>query len=369
MITVPRNLVLALGALFSGYHVVLGVYSLGVPRSPIPTLVALAIYTLATVMSLWRASPPRMPMWLSFFNVAVCVSLPLLVGSQLDGSSSENGYATWYVAAVGTLMTITAARKRQTMAWIGVGFLVAHTIVWAGPGDLASLGVIGSVVWVSASVLLSRALAKAARDARQYGLAEREATEWQAAQEAHLYERKVRLAYTNRLATPMLRRIVDLQGDLTELQRQESRYLEAAVRDEIRGRKLLNDAVRDAVMAARRRGAIVTLLDEGGIDDLEGEALEAVLNRLAAAISRTRADKIIARTAADGSATAVTVVGLSSADTSVSALGQDANDDEVDLWLEIPRNEAARSVPPGVDVRRGCRENLRTGDRKGTNRS
>ncbi|MCU1442215.1 MAG: hypothetical protein JWQ59_365, partial [Cryobacterium sp.] len=114
MITVPRNLVLALGALFSGYHVVLGVYSLGVPRSPIPTLVALAIYTLATVMSLWPASSPRMPMWLSFFNVAVCIALPLLVGSQLDGSSSENGYATWYVAAVGTLMTITAARKRQT---------------------------------------------------------------------------------------------------------------------------------------------------------------------------------------------------------------------------------------------------------------
>jgi hypothetical protein len=340
MITVPRGLVLALAALFSAYHIVLGVYSLGAPEMPAPAIAGMVLYGLATVFSLWPAGPMRMASWLAAFNLAVCAALPLLIASQLDGSKS-NGYATWYVAAVGTLMTITATRKRQTIAWIGVGFLVVHTIVWAGPGALASMGVVGSVVWVATAVILSRALAKAGRDARQYALAEREATEWQAAQEAHLYERRVRLAHTNRLAAPMLRRIVDRGGNLTELQRQECRYLEAAVRDEIRGRKLLNDDVRHQVMAARRRGALVTLLDEGGMDDLEGGDLELVLAKLAAAIGRTSADRIIARTSADGSATAVTVVGLSSPDTSVSALGQDASDDEVDLWLEIPRPERA----------------------------
>jgi hypothetical protein len=340
MITVPRGLVLGLAALFSGYHIVLGCYSLGTPASPIPSIAAMILYGLATIFSLWPSSPMRMPVWLSFFNLAASVALPLLVASQLDGSAA-NGYATWYVAAVGTLMTITATRKQQAVAWLGVGFLALHTVVWAGPGALPSSGAIGSLVWVAAAVLLARALAKAARDARQYALAEREATEWQAAQEAHLYERQVRLAHTKRLAAPMLRRIVDRGGELTELQREECRYLEAAIRDEIRGRKLLNDQVRHEVMAARRRGAIVTLLDEGGIDDLEGSELEIVLNKLAAAIGRTAADKIIARTAADGSATAITVVGLSSADTSVSALGQDSSDDEVDLWLEIPRAPAA----------------------------
>jgi hypothetical protein len=142
----------------------------------------------------------------------------------------------------------------------------------------------------------------------------------------------------------MLHRIADSGGDLSERQRQECRYLEAAIRDEIRGRKLLNDAVRYQVMAARRRGAIVTLLDEGGIDDLEGHDLDVVLNRLASAIGRTTADKIIARTVADGSDIAVTVVGLTSADTSVSALGADALDDEVDLWLEIPRDSHAHAA-------------------------
>ena len=39
MISVPRWLLLALGALFSTYHVILGIYSLDVPRSPWPTVV------------------------------------------------------------------------------------------------------------------------------------------------------------------------------------------------------------------------------------------------------------------------------------------------------------------------------------------
>jgi hypothetical protein len=346
MITVPRGLLLALAALFSTYHVVLGIYSLRVPSSPVPSIVAMVLYAVATVISLWPTSPTRMPLWLAAFNLAVCGTLPILVSSTLDGSRN-NGYATWYVAAVGVLMTITAARKRQATAWAGVGFLAAYTVVWAGPAAVASQGVFGSVLWVGVAILLAHALTKAGRDANQYGLAEREASDWQAAQEAHLYERRVRLAHTNRLAAPMLRRIVERGGVLTEVQRQECRYLEAAIRDEIRGRKLLNDEVRFQVMAARRRGAIVSLLDEGGIDDLSGQQLEELRNTLAAAIARTTADRIIARSVADNSETAVTVVGLSSEDSAASALGQDSSDDEVDLWLEIPR-----PAPAGSDAGR-----------------
>jgi len=352
MISVPRGLILSLAALFSTYHVILALYSLDVPESPVPSLIAILLYVVATVASLWPTSPARMSLWLGFFNLAVCIAIPLFVGSQLDGSVADNGYATWYVAAVGTLMTITATRRRATLAWVGVGFLVAHTIVWAGAGSLASMGVIGSVVWVFVAVSLARALAKAGRDARQYGLAEREATEWQAAQEAHLYERQVRLAQTIRLAAPMLRRIIQERGLLSEGQRLECRYLEAAIRDEIRGRRLLNDAVRREVMAARRRGAIVTLLDEGGIDDLTGTDLEVVLNTLADAMAATTAATIIARTAADGSGTAVTVVGINSPDPRLSALGQDSPDEEVDLWLEIPRAVHSPGASAGQATRR-----------------
>jgi hypothetical protein len=94
MITVPRWLLLVLATLFSTYHIVLGVYSLDVPRSPWPTVVGLALYTVATVASLWPVTRLRMPDWLAAFDLAVSIVLPLLVTSQLD-ADAENGYAWW----------------------------------------------------------------------------------------------------------------------------------------------------------------------------------------------------------------------------------------------------------------------------------
>lgn len=337
MITLPRMLFLGLGALFSAYHIFLGASSLGVPDTPGPAIVAMMLYGLATALSLWPTSPVRMPLWLAAFDLAVCIALPILVTSQLD-SAVDNGYATWHIAAVGTLMTVLAVRRQQLAAWIGVAFLAVQTALWGGIGTLASLGVIGSIVWVGVAVVIIRALVKAARDARQFARAEREATEWQAAQEAHVIERQFRLRKTYRVAAPMLAEIIRTRGDLTPMQKQECRYLEQAIRDEIRGRSLLTDDVREQVMAARRRGTVVNLLDEGGLDDLSPEERATVLQRLADAVSGTRADKLIVRTVPHSSRVAVTVVGLSvHGDGNANALGPDSHDDEVDLWLEIPR--------------------------------
>jgi hypothetical protein len=343
-IGIPRYLIVGIAGLFSAYHLVLATYSLvkGIPFAADPIFIAMGLYAAASILSLLPWGPSRMPIWMASINLAVVVALPLLVTSQLDPSKS-NGYGTWYVAAVGTLMTITSTRRRHTFAWIGSAFLVVQTILWAGPGALGGIGVIGSVVWVGISHVISYGMAKAGRDAQRFALAEREATDWQAAQEAHVFERQFRLGQTSAMALDMLKTIEESNGDLTEAQRRECLHLEGAIRDEIRGRKLLNDAVREQVMAARRRGATVTLLDEGGLDDLSDDDMERVLNRLAAALKSTDADKVIARTVPEGSDVAITVVGLRTVgDGSASALGQEAlEDDEVNLWLEIPRSDAA----------------------------
>jgi hypothetical protein len=343
-IGVPRYLIVGMAGLFSAYHIVLAIYSLTqhIPFSDGPIFLAMALYGGASILSLVPFGPTRMPIWMAALNLAVVIALPILVTAELDPQKS-NGYGTWYVAAVGTLMTITSTRRRHTFAWIGVGFLVVQTVVWSGgSGALGSIGVIGSVVWVGVSHIVSNGVAKATRDGQRFARAEREATDWQAAQEAHVFERQFRLDQTSMMAIDMLRTIQSSKGDLTEEQRQECLNLEGAIRDEIRGRKLLNDAVRTQVMSARRRGATVTLLDEGGIDDLSDEDLDRVLNRLAVALKGTDADKVIARTVPEGSDVAVTVVGLRTVgDGSASALGQESlEEDEVDLWLEIPRSLA-----------------------------
>lgn len=341
-IGVPRGLIVALASVFSGYHVILGLYTIDVPSNPLPVIVAMALYLTVTALSLAPGQPERMPTWLAGLNVLVCAAMPLLIAPWLDLQREGGlGYATWYVAAIGTLMTITSTRRRRLFAWAGIALLVVHTIVWGGFGAILGIGVVGSVVWVAISHILSRALASASRDALQFAEAEREATNWEAAQEAHLTERQLRLGTTTDRALPMLSLIAERNGALTETERAECLYLEAGIRDEIRGRSLLNDRVRWAVLDARRRGAVVTLFDEGGLDDIDEARMQPALDRLADAIAGTQARRIIARTAPADSEVAITVVGLTpTGEASSSELGSDdeeSDDDEVDLWLEIAK--------------------------------
>lgn len=346
-IIVPRALIVALAGLFSAYHLLLAWYSLQFDyvEDVVPVILGMLLYATATATALWPSRENRMPIWMAAFSLGVAVALPPLVTALLAvDRPGGNGYATWYVAAIGTLMTITAVRLRPGYAWAGIVFLVVQTLFWAGPAALATIGVIGSASWVGVAHILTNTLAKAARDSERFARAEREAAAWQAAQEAHLVERQVRLEQTSAMALSMLRTIRSTRGELTPAQRAECVYLEAAIRDEIRGRRLLDDEVREQVMRARRRGVTVTLLDEGGIDDLSGPDRERVLGRLALALRMTMADRVIARTVPEGSDVAVTVVGLRTADDEAVTLLGGEPDDEVELWLEIPRNGSTASA-------------------------
>lgn len=342
-IGVPRWIIVGLAAVFSAYVLYLAYYTIDQPAMRAPVIAAMVLFAIATTISLLPWGPVRMPIWMAAFNFAVVVAMTFLVSTQLDPFvEGGNGYATWYVAAGGVLLTITSTRRRHTWAWLGIGFLVVHTVIWASPMGLVTLGVIGSASWVAVSHILNRALARATRDAQRFAVAERETADWQAAQEAHLSERQFRLGQTSAMALQMLQTIERTGGDLTPEQREECLHLEGAIRDEIRGRRLLNDAVRDEVMDARRRGVTVTLLDEGGIDDLPDDELERVHNELARAIRGTDADRVIARTVPEGSDVAVTVVGLRASDEAKRLLGNHSDDedddDDVALWLEIPRS-------------------------------
>jgi hypothetical protein len=328
---------LALATAFSLYHVVRGIMTLGQASSPWPSLAAMALYLVATIISLWPTSPTAMPGWLAGLNLATAVSVPLLVTSELD-PLVNNGYATWHVSAIGTLMTIAVVRRQELVGWIGVLFLTIQSIVWCGVGTSVQIGITGSLMWVAIASVLTRSLVKVSRDAENLATAEREAAKWQTAQQAHQGERRRRLDQTAVRALPMLREIILSGGELSEQQRVESRVLEAGLRDEIRGRRLLNDRVRESVLAARRRGTTVSLLDEGTIDDLVDGELTRVLDRVAEAVDATEATKMIIRTAPSDTDVAVTLVALGPS-TDPSEPG-----DSVRLWLEIPRTVSADAV-------------------------
>ena len=75
------------------------------------------------------------------------------------------------------------------------------------------------------------------------------------------------------VAGPVLTRTVAHGGELTDDDRLEARLAEGRLRDEMRAPRLLDDDVRTELERARRRGANVTVLDEGGLEDVDEESL------------------------------------------------------------------------------------------------
>jgi len=308
----------------------------------------MVLYAAATGVALF-VSGRTLPIWATCFALATAVVMPVVASPVVELRSGPS-YSTWWIAAVGTLMVVLVVRGRGPFAWIGVGFLAVHTVAWAGLGALGSLGVLGSVSWVAIATGFAFAMNRATRVTRDFVRAEQETADWQAAQDAHVFERQFRLSQTTRMALPMLQRIIDTGGDLDDAERAECLHLEQAIRDEIRGRSLLSEDVREEVMRLRRRGATVQLHDDGGLDDLEIDDLRRVHARIAEALRQAReADNVIVRTVSEGSDSAVTVVGLrlDLAASESAALGAGVDDDDGDeddsvvVWLEIPRHVPA----------------------------
>jgi hypothetical protein len=105
----------------------------------------------------------------------------------------------------------------------------------------------------------------------------------------------------------MLKTIEAKNGKLTDSEKSEARLLEAALRDEIRGRELINDEVRSAARAARKRGVEVVILDEGGVDQMSPAEKSEILGKVCASINEVEQGRITLR-APVGEAWRVTLV-------------------------------------------------------------
>lgn len=342
MIPLPRPLLALLAIGVAGYTVANG--ALALPSSAHPDRVALALglFVVAFLLTITDRRTILSPL-ISGLDAGVSFAITLLCAGTAPHQPSSGDF-NWYVGAAGCLLVLAMVRRRPVHAWIGAALVLAQTLLWGGLDGAIDVGAVTMLLWVAAAYFGVRSLSHAMRDIHQFARSEREAVEWQAAQDAHHFERQVRLTQTSRVALPMLRHIAEVQGDLDEEARHECRVLEQTIRDEIRGRRLLNESLRDQVIAHRRRGAFVQVLDDGGLDDVDPALMEPILDRVADAISGLRSDRIIIRTAPKTSDKSVTVVAIT-IDETAAALGLEDEGEEVDLWLELPR-----PVPTLVDA-------------------
>jgi hypothetical protein len=294
VIPISRYLLIISSSLYALYHAALGVIWLSEYPRPGLVILALLIYLATVIPTIVAFDTLALPPFMSILNLSAASLIPVLINSQID-SSLAGTYATWYVAAVGTLMAATAIRQKRLVSWLGLGITVVQVVAWGGIGSITTTGVIGATALVFAGQAISTGLSRTAREAQEFAdRATKEASEM-ASTSAIRQQRKARSAQTLRRALPILQRISDAAGELTDADRQEARLLESELRDEIRGRNLISDRTRDSIRSARHRGVEVTVLDEGGLDSVSDSERQRLLNLVAKALDECQSGRVTLR--------------------------------------------------------------------------
>jgi hypothetical protein len=279
-----------------------------------------------------------LPGWAAALSIVTAIVVPSTIALAVGEDYRTESYAAWYIGGIGALMTIVMVRRRPWTAWAGTAILAVSSTIWMSPLPsisvipALSLGLVGSIMWVTAAQLTIVALDRAARDTAHLADLQQAASAWQASQAGRQRERRVRVQGALEVAGPVLARVVLSGGDLTNSDRVEARLAEGRLRDELRGPRLLDDDVRAALEAARRAGTAVTVLDEGGLDGLDASSLAIIRAELAETVRGSHSSRLYIRTSPHDRI-AVTVVGRQEADGALS------DDDAVDLWREIPYPE------------------------------
>jgi len=343
-----RSVLNALAVAFTTYLAVGAMLWTRMPAIPVLHVAAIVLFLLTTwVCIFWKngpltgaaahaitgdlGRPPLLPPWAAVIAVATAAVVPSVTWVAAGDEARLDSFATWSLGGVGALMTIVMVRGRPWAAWSGIVFLAVAATAWIGLPDALALGLVGAVLWVGVAQLMSWLVDRAARDTAQLADLQRAASEWLASQDGMRWERRTGVQRALAVAGPVLVRTVESGGALDDDERTEARIAEGSLRDDLRGPALLDEDVRGRIAAARRRGAAVTVLDEGGLDGLDEADLDRIRSELARILDEVRSARVYIRASTD-ERVAVTVVGRPAAG---------VGEDEVDLWQEIERHRSS----------------------------
>ena len=296
MISLSRLALAAVAILFGLYHALLGFLFLSEYQNPIFATVGLIVYIAALLLATLDKSGLKMRPFTAAIVLIVSISLPQLIFAAL-GEVRQGSYATWHIAAIGTLLAIVTIRKFEVFAWIALAIATLQVIEWGGLAVIFNSGLVGAILLVATAQAASWALSSSSASAeaiRKRALAIDTAT---AASSAARTERTQRLNQTLNEVLPLLEKISDSKGNLTKAEKLKAQLTEAELRDQIRGRNLLSIDVVSETRNARMRGIEVQLLDDGGLDDLSQEDRKPYLWEVASRLKGVKAGKVVVRAA------------------------------------------------------------------------
>lgn len=308
MIRLPRLWLSIVALAYGAYHAVLGFLYRPENADPLLQAAPLAMYLAALLLAVLVGKHREAPLWVALIALATAVMVPYLVNASLE-VDQVGTYSTWYMGGISTLMSIIGVRMHRVISLVGIGFTIVQVYAWGGFETLFRAGIIGALLIVLAAHVTSRAITRSEERAARY-LAEVSRDiegEQQTTEARRLSGARLQRALQDSL--PILQIIASNRGQLSPDQVTEARLLEAQLRDDIRGRSLNTDAVKQAVRNARRRGVEVQLLDDGGLsgvtEDRRLEIEAAVLDVL----QRVQRGRVVVR-AAKGSDWNVTIAAI-----------------------------------------------------------
>jgi hypothetical protein len=292
MIRLPLWFLRLIATLFVLSPAVIGTLELYRVGYTVSSTAAVLLYLFFGVSSVFYYRELKMPVALAIALTATSLIIPLLVNLNLDPSALGTP-ATWYVTAVATILAIAAVRQQRLWAWIGVAVLTLELLSWGGVQALFVSGLGGAIGLVAAAHAISVGLERSDRQRVEF-LEKAKATQAaSAADSAVRQERSQRLAATLEGVLPMLEKIAS--GNFSSDDQREATILEAELRDEIRGRMLINAKLKTAVRQARSRGVEVVVLDEGGLVATSEQERDSLRDRLAQELDQVNSGRVTIR--------------------------------------------------------------------------
>jgi hypothetical protein len=257
-------------------------------------ILALVIYLALGVVSTLFYQGLKIPAWLAMVNMIFAVVAPQLIILEREISAQEN-IGGWLVTGVSIILTATAVRQHRWLALLGFLFLAAEMVIKYGPIAIVSQGLIGALVFILAGLGVSSGIKRATADSDRYREQQAQSLASIAATEAAQTARTLGLQEVLRSAIPTLERIAKATEPLSAEEKMKAKFLELALRDEIRGKGLLTPAVRAEVARLRNLGVEVALLDEGGLDELTDKQKKEIFDRAIAELQIVSGGRVTIR--------------------------------------------------------------------------
>ena len=293
MISLSRAVISLLPFIYAMYLPIQSIFVPGFSSRGLE-IAALAIYVYVSTVTFLFFRGLRLSRWQAWLNLAAAGLSPGLVILQRN-EIKDQSIGAWMVMGTAIVLTATAVRQQARIALIGLGVLLGLLIVEYGLPGLAASGLAGALVFVLAGLGVSRGIARTTRETEKFRAIELESISRIAELDAAAKERQQRLSQVLGTAVPLLSVIKDAQGPIDEELKQSARLVEATLRDNLRGRDLLNPAMSKEVQRLRSLGCEVLILDEGGTASLTSAERDALLRKAVDALQIVQSGRVTIR--------------------------------------------------------------------------